>query len=71
MFHSFAIAIVIGLIAALGLAVFSGFIFNLALYTAVSLLTIGIASASYHAYETPFLRLKNRFRRIKLGKKAI
>ena len=49
----------------------NSFIYNIALYAVVTVLTISAAQLSYDRFEQPFLRLKKRFTIVESGEQAV
>lgn len=67
MYHLLVVAFVIKGLLYLGYPVNNSFFPQLALYTIVIILTLGISWLSYHFFETRFLKLKSRFTVVKSG----
>jgi peptidoglycan/LPS O-acetylase OafA/YrhL len=65
MFHPISISLVLLLFSRLGLASASAGIQNAFLYLSAFALTIGLSSLSYHAFESKFLKLKDKFSPLK------
>jgi peptidoglycan/LPS O-acetylase OafA/YrhL len=49
----------------------NSFIYNVILYTLVTVLTVSIAQLSYSRFEQPFLRMKKRFTIVESGEQAV
>jgi peptidoglycan/LPS O-acetylase OafA/YrhL len=67
MFHVLVIYLVMMAIKLLSPTPLDSTLFNILLYTVVTVLTISVAYLSYNYFEQPFLRLKQRFAIVKSG----
>ncbi|MEI8376493.1 MAG: acyltransferase [Planctomycetota bacterium] len=64
MFHPIAISVALRLLSRLG------WTHDIAIYPACTLATIGLAAVSYRFFESPFLRMKDRFAEVVSGESA-